>query len=196
VPNKIEELKNAGTYAVGSCIPVGRTDATQCDELACLAERYAVGELRFTIEQNVIIVNVPDFVLPDLLAEPLLQALRPTPTHAERGTVSCIGVDYCNLALAETKGAARGVVAHLDAAVPQQEMRPLTMYWSGCPAACGNHQASDIGFLGGKARLNGQVVETFDVFVNGGVGADPRAGEKVLEHRPNAQRTGQGQPCP
>lgn len=178
------QQKEPGTYAVGLCVPVGRTDATQCDELARLAERYGTGELRFTIEQNVIIVNVPDYVLPDLLAEPLLQTLRPTPTHAERGTVSCIGVDYCNLALAETKGAARDVVAHLDAAVPQREMRPITMNWSGCPAACGNHQASDIGFLGGKARINGQVVETFDVFVNGRVGADPRAGEKVLEKVP------------
>ena len=103
--------------------------------------------------------------------------------------MSCIGVDYCNLALAETKGAAKALVAHLDDAIPSAERRPITMNWSGCPAACGNHQASDIGFLGGKARVDGQVVETFDVFVNGRTGTDPRAGVKVLEKVPASEVT-------
>jgi ferredoxin-nitrite reductase len=179
-----------GTNAVGLCVPVGRTDATQILELARLAEVYGSGEVRFTIEQNVILVGVPDALLPALLAEPLLRELRADPSPYQRGTVSCIGVDYCNLALAETKGAAKALVAHLDATLPEDGRRPITLNWSGCPAACGNHQASDIGFLGGKARIGGQVVETFDVFVNGRTGTDPRAGVKVLEKVPATELAG------
>jgi ferredoxin-nitrite reductase len=182
----VTQLKAPGTYAVGLCVPVGRTGAAQVEELARLAEVYGRGEVRFTIEQNVILVGVPAARLPALLAEPLLQELRPDPSPYQRGTVSCIGVDYCNLALAETKGAARALVAHLDAAIPAAERRFITMNWSGCPAACGNHQASDIGFLGGKARVNGEVIETFDVFVNGRTGTDPRPGVKVLEKVPTS----------
>ena len=179
----VTPLKN-GTNAVGLCVPVGRTDAAQIEELAGLAEVYGSGEVRFTIEQNVILVGVPDALLPALMAEPLLRELRSDPSPYQRGTVSCIGVDYCNLALAETKGAAKALVAHLDAAMPEDGRRPITLNWSGCPAACGNHQASDIGFLGGKARVGGEVVETFDVFVNGRTGTDPQPGVKVLEKVP------------
>jgi ferredoxin-nitrite reductase len=178
------QQQEPGRYALGLCVPVGRTDAAQFDEIARLAETYGNNEVRFTIEQNVLIPGVPDRLLPDLLAEPLLKVLRPDPSHAMRGTVSCIGVDYCNLALAETKGAARQLISHLEETVPFSESRPITMNWSGCPAACGNHQASDIGFLGGKTRIDGAVVETFDIFVGGRTGTNPRAGERVMEKIP------------
>ncbi|HEX2326612.1 MAG TPA: hypothetical protein VHQ00_14545, partial [Chloroflexota bacterium] len=180
------------------CVPVGRSNATQFGELARLAEAYGGGQVRFTIEQNVILVDVPDRALPDLLAEPLLRELRPDPSPVARGTVSCIGIDYCNLALAETKGAARTVVQHLESTVlaraaggvatgKRLRLRPIAMHWSGCPAACGNHQAADVGFLGGKARVDGAVVETFDVFVEGRTGLSPQPGQRVLEKVPAAE---------
>lgn len=191
----IAPQKDAGLYAVGLCVPVGRTSAAQLEELARLADQYGSGEVRFTVGQNVLLVNVPDRLLPVLLDEPLLQELRPDPTPAMRGTVSCVGIDYCNLALAETKTRALEVVQHLERAVPfmmaaagrpgaRRSLRPLTMHWSGCPAGCGNHQAADIGFLGGRTRINGAVVETFDIFVEGRTGPNPRPGEKVLTNIP------------
>ncbi len=187
--------KDAGLYAVGLCVPVGRTSAAQLEELARLADQYGSGEVRFTVGQNVLLVNVPDHLLPALLDEPLLRELRPDPTPAMRGTVSCVGIDYCNLALAETKARALEVVRHLERAVlfamaatgrhsARRSIRPLTMHWSGCPAGCGNHQAADIGLLGGRTRINGTVVETFDIFVEGRTGPNPRPGEKVLENIP------------
>src|SRR6266542_2744525 len=139
----ITQLSGAGRYAVGLFIPVGRTSAAQLEELARLADLYGSGELRFTIDQNVILPNVPDATLPDLLAEPLLRELRPDPSPVARGTISCIGIDYCNLALAETKGAARHMIRHLESALhphgddKRLRLHPISMNWSGCPAACG-----------------------------------------------------------
>ncbi len=195
----ITQQKGTGRYAVGLCVPVGRSNAAQFEELARLADAYGSGEVRFTIDQNVILVNVPDYALPDLLAEPLLKELRPDPSPVLRGTVSCIGVDYCNLALAETKGVARQVIEHLErmervapvelaggTASRRLPRRPVTLHWSGCPAACGNHQAADIGFLGGRTRIGSEVVETFDIFVDGRTGTDPQPGQKVLEKIPAA----------
>jgi sulfite reductase beta subunit-like hemoprotein len=66
-------------------------------------------------------------------------------------------------------------------------LRPITLNWSGCPAACGNHQAADLGFLGGKTRVDGQVIEVFDIFVGGRTGMSPVAAEKVLEKIPTAE---------
>ncbi|HEY3109131.1 MAG TPA: ferredoxin--nitrite reductase [Chloroflexota bacterium] len=192
----VTQQAGAGLYAVGLCVPVGRSSAAQLEELARLADAYGSGEVRFTIDQNVLIVNVPDRALSALLAEPLLRELRPDPSPVMRGTVSCIGVDYCNLALAETKGAARLIVDHLESVLYEPDghgdekrlrLRPVTMNWSGCPAACGNHQAADIGFLGGKTRIGSEVVETFDIFVGGRAGVAPEAGQKVLEKIPTAE---------
>jgi ferredoxin-nitrite reductase len=192
----VTQQAGAGLYAVGLCVPVGRSSAAQIEELARLADQYGSGEVRFTIDQNVLLVNVPDRALPRLLAEPLLRDLRPDPSSVMRGTVSCIGVDYCNLALAETKGAARMLVDHLEKVLhgpdghgdeKRLRLRPITMNWSGCPAACGNHQAADLGFLGGKTRIGDEVVETFDVFVGGCAGLAPRAARKVLEKIPTAE---------
>jgi ferredoxin-nitrite reductase len=192
----VTQQAGAGLYAVGLCVPVGRTNADEMAELARLADVYGSGEVRFTIDQNVLLVNVPDRSLAGLLAEPLLRTLRPDPSPVMRGTVSCIGVDYCNLALAETKGAARMVADHLERVLHSPDghadekrlrLRPITLNWSGCPAACGNHQAADLGFLGGKTRVDGQVIEVFDIFVGGRTGMSPVAAEKVLEKIPTAE---------
>ena len=39
----------------------------------------------------------------DLTAEPLLQVLRYDPSEIMRGLVSCTGIEFCNLAVIETK---------------------------------------------------------------------------------------------
>ena len=53
-------------------------------------------------------------------------------------------------------------------------LKPITMHWSGCPAACGNHLVADIGLLGKKAKVDGKVVDAVDVYVGGRSGLDPK----------------------
>ena len=133
--------------------------------LADLAETYGDGEVRLTPGQNVMLTNVPNTHLPSLLAEPLLRELRADPAPSIRGTVSCIGVGLCDLALTDTKGDALRVARRLEQTIPLG--RSIAINWSGCPAACGSHHVADIGLQGGKARVNGQVVEVYQVFVGG-----------------------------
>jgi ferredoxin-nitrite reductase len=116
------------------------------------------------------------------LAEPLLAELRPDPSPAVRGTVSCTGLGLCDLALADTKNDALAAARRLERAVPSG--RPLTVHWSGCPAGCGNHYLADIGLQGGKARVDGEVVEVYQVFVGGRAGVAARPGTPVLDKVP------------
>lgn len=99
-----------------------------------------------------------------------------------RGLVSCAGNDYCNLALIETKGVSRRVVEALDACYPRRG--PLRMYWSGCPAGCGNHHAADIGFQGGKTRYEVKVVDAVTIFAGGSTSPNARAARKLAEQVP------------
>ncbi len=64
------------------------------------------------------------------------------------------------------------------------ELKPITMHWSGCPAGCGHHLVADIGLLGKKAKVDGNVVDAVDVYVGGRSGPDPRPATKLLEDVP------------
>lgn len=174
--------REPGTYSVGLAVPVGRLTAAQLAAAADLADSYGRGEVRFTPQQNLILPHIPASRLRALLAEPLLAELRPDPSPAVRGTVSCTGLGLCDLALADTKNDALAAARRLERALPSG--RPLTVHWSGCPAGCGNHYLADIGLQGGKARVDGEVVEVYQVFVGGRAGIAARPGTPLLDKVP------------
>jgi ferredoxin-nitrite reductase len=178
----VQQQKVRGLYSVGLAVPVGRLKADHAVALAELAEQYGSREVRLTPGQNVMLTDVKDTALPSLLAEPLLQELRADPSPSIRGTVSCIGVGLCDLALTDTKGDALRVARQLERSIPHG--RSIAINWSGCPAACGSHHVADIGLQGGKARVNGQVVEVYQVFVGGRQGPLARAALPVMNAIP------------
>ncbi len=176
--------KQAGLNYVGLHIPVGRLTAPDFFELARLAAVYGNGEMRLTVEQNVILPNVPDSRLELLLQEDWLQRFQPDPDNLSRGVVSCTGAQFCNFALVETKASAvamaTALAAELD--VPQ----PVRIHWTGCPNSCGQPQVADLGLMGTKARKDGKTTEGVDLFMGGKVGKDAHLGEKVMKSIPIA----------
>ncbi|MDJ0525439.1 MAG: ferredoxin--nitrite reductase, partial [Microcystis sp. M53600_WE12] len=107
--------KQEGLSYVGLCIPVGRLFADDMFDLARIAEVYGSGELRLTVEQNVIIPNIAAENMATLLTEPLLAKFTPNPTPLQRALVSCTGAQFCNFALIETKNKAVDLIRQLDA---------------------------------------------------------------------------------
>jgi ferredoxin-nitrite reductase len=174
--------KQPGLNYVGLHVPVGRLFAPDMFELARLAEVYGNGELRLTVEQNVIIPNVPDSRLEPLLQEPLLQKFSIQPTPLVRSLVSCTGAQFCNFALIETKNRALALIKELE-----QELelaRPIRVHWTGCPNSCGQPQVADIGLMGTKARKDGKAVDGVDIFMGGKVGKDAHLGSCVMKGIP------------
>ena len=179
----VTRQKQDGLRAVGLCIPTGRANPDHLGELARLAEIYGNGEIRLTTAQNAILPNVPADSAGGLLAEPLLKEFSPRPSPFLRNMVACVGTDYCNLALIETKSRAVELSEALDHKLGASE-NPLTIHWSGCPAGCGNHQAADIGFRGFKTRLDGKLVDAVAIYTGGKTGPQVAAGEEILETVP------------
>ena len=174
--------KQPGLNYVGLLVPVGRITGDQLLELARLSERYGTGEARLTVDQNVILPNIPDAALGRLTAEPLLKALRYDPPGVLRGLVSCTGVEFCNLAVIETKTRALKIAHQLAATVPAT--KSVRIHWSGCPAGCGNHTVADIGLLGTKTKVDGKVVDAVDIYMGGASGPQAGQGVKMLESVP------------
>jgi ferredoxin-nitrite reductase len=179
----ITRQKQPGFFAVGLNVPVGRITADQLFGLARLARQYGTGDVRITTSQNVIVANVAEQRLPQMTGEPLLRELRHDPTNMMRGAVSCTGIDYCHMALIETKELALKTARELDERLGRGK-RLLTMHWSGCPAGCGNHTGADIGLLGKNVKIGDEIVDAVDVFVGGQSGPNAKAGTKLLEDVP------------
>jgi ferredoxin-nitrite reductase len=171
--------KQAGLVAVGLCVPTGRVNPEQLDELARLTDFYGNGDIRLTTGQNAIIPNVPADRVTKLLHEPLLRQLSPRPSPFLRGLVACVGTDYCNLALIETKSRAIALSQALHAKM-RATVNPLTIHWSGCPAGCGNHEAADIGLRGFKTKIDGKLVDAVAVYAGGRTGPHAVAGKEIL----------------
>lgn len=178
----VYEQQQAGFYYVGLHIPVGRLHAAEMFDLARIAEVYGNGELRLTVEQNVIIPYVPATRLPLLLQEAVLERFSTAPSPLVRSLVSCTGAQFCNFALVETKNRALALAKELD-----QELicpHPVRIHWTGCPNSCGQPQVADIGLMGTKTRKDGKAVDGVDLYMGGKVGKDAELGTCVQKGIP------------
>jgi ferredoxin-nitrite reductase len=121
-----------GKMRVGILVPAGRLSQTECRQLADLADKYSNGEIRLTVEENVILPNVDEDAVKNLLAEPAVNGdarLKINPGFIEGGIVSCTGAQFCGLALIETKGNAEALGKKLETLVTVD--RPIRIHWTG-----------------------------------------------------------------
>jgi ferredoxin-nitrite reductase len=179
----IYRQKQPGMNYVGLKVLVGRIHHGDLAKIAGMAEKYGTGEVRISPAQALIIPNVSDRKIGDLDQEPLVKQFAYNPSPLYKGLVSCVGSDYCNLAVIETKGQAVATARALEARLGGS-LKPITMHWSGCPASCGNHLVADIGLLGKKTKVEGKVIEAVDIYVGGRSGPDPKLALKIMEDVP------------
>ena len=175
----VHPQKQAGLSWVGLNVPVGRLQAEDFFAAADLAERYGSGEIRLTVEQNLILPNIPDAQVAALLAEPLLAKFTPFPGRVLSGLVACTGSQFCGFAQVETKRNAWRIAEHLESVLdfPRGDLR---MMWTGCPNTCGQVQVADIGLMGCQVKApDGQkgTVPGVDVFVGGRIGSNSHIAE-------------------
>ncbi|GBG59629.1 hypothetical protein CBR_g49893 [Chara braunii] len=175
----VHPQKQQGLSYVGIHIPVGRLQACDMYELARIADEFGNGELRLTVEQNMIIPNVCNERVERLLAEPLLKKFSPVPSRFMSGLVACTGNQFCGLALIETKQAALMLAQSLEETI--EVPHAVRMHWTGCPNSCGQVQVADIGFMGcgGVKDENGKPCDAVDIFIGGGVGTGSHLGKLV-----------------
>ena len=171
-----------GLNYIGLNVTVGRVTGRQLQEVARISETYGNREIRLTPQQNLIITSIPDTEVNKVLNENILQELSPYPSSIMKSITSCSGVEYCNMALIETKNRAVEIGKELETTLPG--FSPESINWSGCPSGCGNHTIAEIGLLGKKTKQEGKIVDAVDIFMGGASGSDSRAGIKIMEDVP------------
>ncbi len=163
-----------GRYYVGVAPHTGRTSGTQLWQVADLAQTFGSGRIRTTIEQKLLITDVPEENLADLTAELETIDLPARPSPFRRATMACTGIEFCKLAIVETKQRARDLYTELDKRLPDFDT-PVSINVNGCPNSCARFQLADIGLKG--SIVDGQ--EGFQVHLGGSLGADPGFGRKI-----------------
>jgi sulfite reductase (ferredoxin) len=160
-----------GNYYVGFAPRVGRVDGDLLHAVADLAEEYGSGRIRTTAEQKMVILDVPASrteALADALERHNLQV---RPSTFRRQTMACTGIEYCKLAIVETKQRGIDLIDELERRLPDFD-QPLTINVNGCPNACARIQVADIGLKGQLVvDENGDQVEGFQIHLGGQVGA-------------------------
>ena len=101
------------------------------------------------------------------------------PSPFRRGTMACTGIEYCKLAIVETKARGSLLIDELERRIPEFD-EPITININGCPNACARIQVADIG-LKGQLMLNdeGEQVEGYQVHLGGALGLEAGFGRKV-----------------
>ncbi|MFC7881176.1 sulfite reductase SirA [Streptomyces sp. NPDC057376] len=168
-----------GRYYVGFAPRVGRVDGTTLTKVADLAEAHGSGRVRTTVEQKMIILDVEQDRVDSLVESLEALDLTARPSTFRRGTMACTGIEFCKLAIVETKARGASLIDELERRLPEFD-EPLTINLNGCPNACARIQTADIG-LKGQLVLNerGEQVEGYQVHLGGALGLEPGFGRKV-----------------
>ncbi|RYG64478.1 nitrite/sulfite reductase, partial [bacterium] len=173
-PQLQEGLSYIGVPVIG-----GRVTSDQWDVIADLAEQYGSGDVRLTVMQSFYIPNVKNEDTAAVVAKLEEIGLPVNVSSIYSGMVACTGIQYCNLAVAETKNRAKDVVMWLDDNMKFSEAEHLRVNLNGCPNSCGQHWIADIGFQGCQKKVDGVLKEHFDVFLGGALGTDARFNRRI-----------------
>lgn len=184
----IHEQKD-GNYYVGVAPVAGRISGTTLLKIADIAEAAGSNRIRLTPLQKILVLDVPENKVNDVVNGLRALELESSPGEFHRNVIACTGIEYCKLAIVETKVTAREVVKKLDEIFPTLDS-PITVHVNGCPNSCARVQVADIGFKGQLVLDDetGEQVPGFQVHLGGrlGRGDDNDFGRKIRAHKVKA----------
>lgn len=172
-----------GKFYIGAAPVVGRINGETLTRLGDLVEQYGAAGARLTAHQKLVVLGVEESDVEALVADLAEIGLEARPSNWRRSTMACTGIEFCKLAIVDTKQRAIDLVAELERRFPELDT-PITVNVNGCPNACARTQVADIG-LKGQLVLDddGNQVEGFQVHLGGGLGLENNFGKKLRAHK-------------
>jgi sulfite reductase (ferredoxin) len=176
-----------GRFYVGAAPIVGRVNGETLTGLGDLVARYGAAGVRLTAHQKLVVIGVEEKDVEAVKADLLAIGLDADPSNWRRLTMACTGIEYCKLAIVDTKNRARDLVDELERRIPDLDT-PITINVNGCPNACARTQVADFG-LKGQLVLDdeGNQVEGFQVHLGGSIGFEGEVadnfGRKLRAHK-------------
>ncbi|MDE0546463.1 nitrite/sulfite reductase [Microbacterium sp. C7(2022)] len=159
-----------GRFYVGVTPIVGRVSGPSLEKLADLIESHGSSRLRTTPHQKLVILDIPEDKVDSLVAGLDELGLSSRPSLIRRGTIACTGIEYCKLAIVETKAYATAAVLDLEKRLEGFDLpHPISLHVNGCPNSCARIQTADIGLKGQLVTIDGEQVPGYQVHLGGGL---------------------------
>jgi sulfite reductase (ferredoxin) len=178
--------QNDGRFYVGVNPTVGRVSGTQLIKLANLVETHGSDRIRITTDQGLVVLDVEPDRVDSLVAGLSELGLSVNPSTFRRHMMACTGLEFCKLAIVDTKARGIALVDELERRLGEAaaDLPAITINLNGCPNACARTQIADIGLKGMiVTNDHGEQVEGFQVHLGGGLGLDAGFGRKVRGHK-------------
>lgn len=183
-----------GKFYVGVKSAAGRVNGATLVEVAKAAERVGSRRIRTTVEQNLLVLDVPENEVKTLVSDLAQLGLHADPSPWRRGVMACTGIEFCKLAIVETKQRAIELIEDLErrlADIQSDLPDQITINLNGCPNACARTQVADIGLKGQMVTdADGNQVPGFQVHLGGGLALDAGFGRKIRGHKVTSAELG------
>ena len=172
-----------GRFYIGAAPVAGRIDGQTLISLGDLVEKYGASGARLTAQQKVVVLGVDESDVEALVTDLSGINLEARPSNWRRSTMACTGIEFCKLAIVDTKERSIALVSELEKRFPDLDT-PISVNVNGCPNACARTQVADIGLKGMLVMDDhGDQVEGFQVHLGGSLGLTEGFGKKLRAHK-------------
>ena len=177
--------KQEGYVAIGVKVLLGDFYTDKARLLADLVDRYAAGEVRLTLRQNIIIPHVKKELVEAVYVDLEKLGFVDAGFNKAVDITACPGTDTCNLGIASSTGITEELEKLIASEFPQYlNNEDVVIKISGCMNACGQHNMANIGFQGMTIRTKDKkVAPALQVLLGGGNFGDGKArfSDKVVK---------------
>lgn len=173
--------KQPGYAAVVIKLPMGDITAAQMYAVADLAEAYSNGNLRTTINQNLIVRWVPESRLEALYGELVGHGLADPGAELVEDIIACPGTDTCGLGITSSKGLARAMAEIFPPGQVPEDLAGVSVKISGCHNSCAQHHIATIGLHGVGKRMGEHVAPYYELHLGGQVNGTAKIGQMTVK---------------
>ena len=184
VKTNVVEQKQTGYFAAFVKVLIGNFNTTQARQLADIVSKYAADDIRFTIDQSLLLKFIKAEDLENLYHELKEIGLAASGFNSVADVTACPGTDTCNLGISDSTNVAKVIESVVREEYPDLIYNEeIKIKISGCMNSCGQHGLAHIGFHGSSQKVNGLTIPALQVLLGGGKlgnGAG-RIAEKVIK---------------
>jgi sulfite reductase (ferredoxin) len=160
---------------------MGDLTAGQMLHLADLAERYSNGNLRTTINQNMVIRWVPEGRVSELYEDLASQGLSDPGAELVEDIIACPGTDTCGLGITSSKGLARALAEVFPPGRVPEDLKDVSVKISGCHNSCAQHHIATIGLHGVGKRIGEHTAPFYELHLGGKVNGTAKIGQMTVK---------------
>ena len=184
VETNVIEQKQEGYFAVFLKVLIGNFSTIQARRLASLVSKYAEDDIRFTIDQSILLKYIKPQDLQSLYVDLRAIGLASIGYNSLADITACPGTDTCNLGISDSTTVAKVIESVVVDEYPEFIYnQDVKIKISGCMNSCGQHGLAQIGFHGSSQKVEGKTLPALQVLLGGGrVGNGVgRIAEKVIK---------------